>query len=279
MVTLTGTVMAQGFYFRAGGTYGLPVGTTVIGSKYNYTYNGSGASPVTTASTKAISASYGAGPNFAVAVGYKFNQNFMFDLTGQYLIGNKYKTGSVSNYIYSTYSTVSRNLSDMQVKGFFLNPSFIFSAGFGKAAPYGRFGVVIGSPQLTTNESSYDNTDGISSFDRTWIYKKGLALGYQAAIGMNWKLSEKLDIYTEVNILNMTWYAQQGQLTKFIDNGTNALVNLSVSQKQIEFKKSYDPSVQYNPAKPTVQLREATPLSSISAQVGIRFTMFQKKAE
>jgi hypothetical protein len=279
VVLMTGTVIAQGFYFRAGGTYGLPVGTSVIGEKYNSSYDGTLATPTTTASTKAVSASYGEGPNFAVAVGYKFNQNFMFDLSGQYLIGNKYHTSSVSNYKYPTYSSVNQDFVDTKAKGFFLNPSFVFSAGFGKAAPYGRFGLVVGAPQISKTESYYDNGDGIIAFDKACTYKKGFALGYQAAIGMNWKLSEKFDIYTEVNILNMTWYAKQSDLTKFMNNGQDALASLTVSQKQTNYAKSYDPSTLYDPTKPYVQLREASPFSAISINVGIRYTMFQKKDE
>jgi hypothetical protein len=203
----------------------------------------------------------------------------MFDLSGQYLIGNKYETGSVSNYNYGTYTSVSRDNFTAQSKGFFLNPSFVFSAGFGKAAPYGRFGVVVGSPQITKTESYFDNGDGTNAYDKTWVYKKGFAFGYQAAIGMNWKLSGKLDIYTEVNILNMTWYAQQSDLTKYNNNGTDGLPQLSVSQIQTKYEKSFDPNVQQDPTKPYIQPRESSPFSAVSANVGLRLTLFQKKDE
>jgi len=278
MIAMTGSVLAQGFYIRAGGTYGLPVGTSVIGNKSNSTYDYSGGN-ATTGSSKAVSASYGAGGNFAVAVGYKFNQNFMFDLSGSYLIGNKYQTSNYTKYIYSGYSAVDSDFYDTKAKGFFLNPSFVFSAGFGKAAPYGRFGLVVGMPQMTKNESYFNNGDGIIQNDKTWVYKKGIAIGYQAAIGMNWKISANLDIYTEVNILNLTWYPAQSELTKFIDRGQDVLANQSVSQKQTNYDKSYDPTASQDPAKPSTQLREAMPFSSVSANVGLRFTMFQKKVE
>ncbi len=278
MITMTGSVLAQGFYIRAGGTYGLPVGTSVIGNQSTSTIDYSGGN-ANSGSTKAVSASYGAGPNFSVAIGYKFNQNFMFDLGGQYLMGNKYKTSSYTKYKYSTYSSTDSDFLDTQARGFFLNPSFVFSAGFGKAAPYGRFGLVVGIPQLTKNESYFNNGDGTIRYDKSWVYKKGLAFGYQAAIGMNWKLSEKLDIYTELNILNLTWYPAQSDLTKYINSGQDVLANQSVSQKQTNYDKSYDPTASQDPTKPSTQLRESMPFSAISANVGIRFTMFQKKDE
>jgi len=280
MSVLSGSLLAQGFYFRLGGTYGLPTATSFLGDQYNYLSTTTGNVNTVKSSDKAISGSYGAGPEISAAVGYKFSQNFIFDLGGWYLIGNKYTTSDISRYL----SDVSTNWADSDVyhshaRGFFLNPSLVFSAGFGKAAPYGRFGIVFGFPQLNQSESYFYNGDGTSTYDRSWVYKKGVAVGYQAAIGMNWKLSDKIDIYTEVNIINMTWYAKQSELTKDIHNGQDDLPNMTVSQKQTDYVKTLDPYAAYDATKPSRQLREGTPLSSVSANVGIRFTLFQKKNE
>jgi hypothetical protein len=276
---LTGSVLAQGFYIRAGGTYGLPVGTAVVGDKYNYSYDGTIGNGITKTSNKVVTGSYGAGPQIALAAGYKFNQNFIFDLSASYLAGGKIESGSWYNYKYPTYSAIDQYVYKDNITGLFLNPSFVFSAGFGKAAPYGRFGVVLGSPKHSSTESYYSNSDGISYYDRTWVYKKGLALGYQAAIGMNWRLSDKFDIYTEVNILNMSWYAHEGEMTKYNSNGNDLLSSQTVSQSHITFVKSLDPNATLDTSKPTVRLRESSPLSAVSVNAGIRFTMFQKKDE
>jgi hypothetical protein len=279
MIVMTGSVLAQGFYIRAGGTYGLPAGTADIGDKYNYIYDYTGSNN-STGSSKAVLGSYGAGPSFSVAVGYKFNQNFMFDLGAQYLIGNKYKTSSYAQYKYSGYTWVDSDFFDTHARGLFLNPSFVFSAGFGKAAPYGRFGIVAGFPQMTENESYYSvNDGGTSREDKTTVYKNGIALGFQAAIGMNWKLSEKLDLYTEVNIINLTWYPSQMNVTKYIRDGQDLLPDQSVSQKQTNYVKSLNPFATQDPNQPSEQTKVSMPLSSVSVNVGLRYTMFQKKDE
>ncbi|MFN8210049.1 MAG: outer membrane beta-barrel protein [Bacteroidales bacterium] len=270
-IILAGQVLAQGLYIRAGGVYGMPVGTASIGTKYIYTE----LSNSTINTRDVVKGTYGAGTNFSVAVGYKFNQNFMFDLTGQYLIGNKFETGSFNNY--TTSKTIDKYIS--QAKGLFINPAFIFSAGFGKAAPYGKFGLVAGSPRITENESYYYDGDGIMTYDKTWVYKKGMALGFQAAIGMNWRITDKIDIYTEVNIVNMSWYAQKGELTKYMSNGTDYLPNLPVNQKLFDFVSSVDLNAIQDPSKPAQQLRVSYPFSTVSAQAGIRFVLFQKKSE
>ena len=276
---MTGSVLAQGFYIRAGGTYGLPAGTNVLGDQASSTYDYTGGN-ASTGSSKSVKGSYGAGPSFSVAVGYKFNENFMFDLGGQYLIGNKYKTSSYTLYKYSGYNWVDSDFYDTHARGVFLNPSFVFSAGFGKAAPYGRFGLVLGFPQMTKNEAYYSvNDGGTYNETRTWVYKNGMALGYQAAIGMNWKLSEKLDFYTELNIINLTWYPSQSNLTKYISNSENLLPNQTVSQIQTNYVKSINPLAQQDTSKPSEQTKVSMPFSSVSANVGLRFTLFQKKKE
>jgi hypothetical protein len=272
---LSGTVFSQGIYLRAGTGYGLPVATSVLGEKDLNVYDPSSNDPYSYSNT-VVTSSYGSGFDFNFALGYKFNENFIFDLNVQYLIGNKVETSNTYIDKELTYPGTEETITNTNIKGFLFNPAFIFSAGFGKAAPYGRFGVVIASPTITQNDSYYYDLDGINTRERTWVYNKGFGLGYQAAVGMNWKLTDKMDIYTEANFISMTFYPAEGNVTKYISDGNDLLDQLTVSQKQLKFEKTYDPQPQYDPESPTVVARKAFPLSSLSAQVGIRFTIWKK---
>jgi hypothetical protein len=275
LFVLSGTVFSQGIYLRAGAGFGLPVATSVLGENNLHVYDPLSSNPNTNSNT-VVTGSYGSGFDFNFAVGYKFNENFIFDLNVQYLLGNKIETGTTYIYKDATYPGTEENIISTNAKGFFFNPAFIFSAGFGKAAPYGRFGVVIASPTITQNESYYYDLDGISTRDITWVYNKGIGLGYQAAVGMNWKLTDMMDIYTEANFISMTFYPAEGNMTKYISNGNDILGQFTVSQKQQKFEKTYDPQPPYDPQSPTVVPRKAYPLSSVSAQVGVRFSIWKK---
>jgi hypothetical protein len=272
---LSGTIFSQGLYLRAGTGYGLPVATATIGEKYQHTYDPSNTASPNTYSTKVVMASYGAGMDFNFAVGYKFNENFIFDLNVQYLAGSKFETSNTYNEL-GSFAGTEKTTNTISAKGFLFNPSFIFSAGFGKAAPYGRFGLVVSSPTITNNESYYYDLDGVDTRELTWVYNKGMGLGYQAAVGMNWKLSEKLDFYTEANFFSMTYYPAEGNMTKNIYNGADMLGQYTVYQKQVKFEKSYDPQPTYDPNSPSVQAIKSYPFSSASVQVGIRFTIWKK---
>lgn len=275
LILITGSVFAQGIYLRAGAGYGLAAATSRIGEKYLHTEVYNGINTVTSYSTDVVSASYGAGTNFAFAVGYKFNENFLFDVNVNYLAGKKYETSNVYKYDGGTYGYSDEDYFKTSSGGLYFNPSFVFSAGFGKRAPYGRFGIVVASPKITNAESYSSNSDGNVTRNITWVYKNGLALGYQAAIGMNWKINEKLDFYTEADFVSMTYYAKEGEMTKYIYNGTDNLAQMTVAQKQILYKKKYDPQTPYDPASPQVAARVASPFSSFSAQVGLKFTIWE----
>jgi len=271
---LSGTINSQGLYLRAGTGYGLPVATATIGEVYQVTYDPSNANNSNTTSTKIVSASYGTGLNFNFGVGYKFNENLIFDLNVQYLLGNKFETSD--GYYDMQFPGSESTTNTTSSKGFMFNPAIIFSAGFGKAAPYGRFGLVVSSQTITDNESYYYDLDGVFQSEKIWVYNKGVALGYSAAVGMNWKLTEILDIFTEVNFISLTYYPSEGEMTKYDSNGSDLLPSLYVVDKQINFEKTFDPSTPYDQSKPKVEPLKSFPFSTVSVQLGIRFTIWNK---
>jgi hypothetical protein len=268
---------AQGFYLRAGTGYGLPAATTSLGLQVLHNENVTTANPSNLYSTKEISGSYGSGLNLNVGAGYVFTPNFIFDLEVIYLGGRKYNTNDLYTYTTDSYNSSETDRYSSWATGLLFNPSFVFSAGFGKAAPYGRFGIIAGSPKINKNEIYYSDLDGTTTRDETWVYKSGLALGFSAGIGMNWKITDNLDFYTEANFTGLTYYAKEGDITKYIYNGTDQLGLLTEYQKKIQYLRTYDPMTPYDPAKPQLAARTGSPLSSLSINVGIRFTLVKIK--
>jgi hypothetical protein len=278
--------LAQGIYIRTGGAYGFATGTSSIGEKLTEVVIWNGSSQTSSASTKSVTGSFGSGISFNLAFGYKFNENLIFELGTQYLLGREYRTFDKyqysSNDPYYPYSYVDNNTTSLSSRALLLNPVLVFSAGFGKAAPYGKFGVITGSPKVKGEKYGYNDGDGIDSVRQEWAYTKGFSLGFTAAIGMNWKLSEKLDFYTEINYVSLTYYPGEYNLTKSVwGDGfsvVDQLPNLSQIDKQTIYKKKFDPTtVNTDLTQSRVELRQAFPFSSISVQAGIRFTILKKK--
>jgi hypothetical protein len=282
ILLVSGISFSQGIYLRAGGGYGLPIATGSLGQKYLRTSVSDANGTVNTNSIEAVKGSYGAGMNFNFAVGYKFNENFIFELNTQYLLGRKYTTSDNYSYKSPSYSYVDNDNTVTSAKALYLNPSFIFSAGFGKAAPYGRFGLVVGLPKVTSEQSTYYDGDGIDARDQIWKYSKGISFGFQGAIGMNWQLSEKLDIFTELNYLSMTYYPGENNLVKSISNDyvnppVDNLPNMYVWNKQTVYDKKFDPTTVNNEmSQPRTAVPVSMPFSAISVQVGVRFAIWNK---
>ncbi len=274
LLVIATAINAQSIYLRAGTGYGFPIASATLGSNTERTSSTS----TDTYSFETVSGSYGAGGNLNITFGYELNKNLILELNTQYFISKKYESSENYTYIGTGYSYVSQSDYTSSSKGLFFNPSVIFSAGFGKAAPYGRFGFVIGKPKVLASESSYDNGDGEYTTEVETEYSKGLAFGFQGAVGMNWELSEKLDLFTELNFISATYYAGESNITKYISNGTDYLPTIPLSQKQVIFKKKYDiNNSTYYPNEPSVQLKESAPFSSLSMQVGVRFYLFTPK--
>ena len=268
---MTVSVSAQSIYLRAGTGYGLAIAPASLGENYTQTSTNS----VSTYSNESVTGSYGAGGNFNLTFGYELNKNFIIELNTQYIISKKYKTSYNYSYIGTGYSYVDNSNTTTSGKGLLFNPSVIFSAGFGKAAPYGRFGFIFGSPKMTEEGESYDDGDGITTVKSKVEYSKGLAFGFQGAVGMNWELSGKLDLFTELNFISLTYYAGEANLTEYSRNSNDYLPDMPLSQTQIIYKKKYNyTDATYDPSKATIALRESAPFSSLSLQVGIRFYLW-----
>lgn len=288
LIMISGAVMAQSIYFRAGTGYGLPIASSSIGDMLVRTDVSSGTGTTYANSLKSVKASYGSGLDFNFGFGYKLNQNFIIDLNFQYLLGRKYETGDTYSYVAGNNGSYADNdVTTTSAKGLLMNPSVIFSAGFGKAAPYARFGLIGGMPTVTDKRVRYYNGDGVDSTIFKGEYTKGLAFGFQSAVGMNWKLSEKLDLFTELNFVALTYYPGEYNLTEStrgtgnskVDNTFDNLPNIPVNQKSTVFEKKFDPATANTDAtKPTTAIQKSMPFSSVSFQIGIRYNLW-KKAE
>lgn len=271
-VLSSGLASAQ-VYFRAGGGYAIPIATESVGQMQSRNYVDDGNTTSDRDKTKSVSASYGSGINFNVGGGFMFSEFFGVDLNASYLMGKKYETGYNRQYDYGSYVYTDNNTITTNSKAIFITPSFVITTG-GAHAPYGRFGVVLGSPSINREQSTYNDGDGTYTSFKKWEYKGGISTGFQGAVGMNWTLAANLKLYTEVNFTSMTFYPKEGNLTKSSDDDvSNDLDQVDAYYKKIEFVKSIDNTAQTDFTKPRKELRQGTPFSSLSLQVGVVYSI------
>ena len=214
-----------------------------------------------------IKFSFGKGINAGVSFGYMFNENIGAELGVQYLIGGKTKYTQTNNLGFGT-STTSGNVSAKMVQ---IKPSIVLATTIKNTTPYAKFGMVIGSGKITSNE----NTTSTPSFttNQTAEFKGGMAVGFTAAMGLNFSMSENLSIGAEINMVNMQYTPKKATITKYTENGVDKLATLSVSDKETEFNKKYtrNSSTPTPATSPSQQTAFTTPFGSIGINVGVKY--------
>jgi hypothetical protein len=255
----------QGLYFKAGGGYGLPLASQVIGTNYLRTQPATGPD---TYSEENVRASYGAGMNISLGGGFMFNENIGFDLGVQYQKSKKIETSDINLEI---GFGKEEDVITHQSSTLFINPSFVITSAKGSKMPYGKFGFLAGSPKIKLQESYYYDLDGTERQAREWETKKGMAFGLQGTVGVNWVLKEKLDLFTEMSFVSMTFYAKERELTLATRDGVDQMSSLSTYQKKTEFVKQLNPNATFDATKPQQVLQEASAFSALSFNVGVKY--------
>lgn len=248
-------LFAQGTYVNINAGYGLNMGSQNIDGFSNYT---SGTNSVT---YEQVNVSLGKGLNVGAAFGYMFNKNIGAELGISYLLGGKSKakddyTGGTTDY------TVSAKMLR-------INPSIVIASGFDGVNPYMKFGLVIGSGSAMYEYN--DNDAGDIEITKMKV-NGGLAIGLNAGVGALYNLNDKMALFGEINMINMSYAPTKGEVTEATYNGVDMLPNMTTSEKEIEFVDSYTYSYVNPPAdsQPSEELKHKLPFGSFGFNFGLR---------
>jgi len=268
-----GSVHAQ-FFFRAGGGYALPVATEARGENNIEIQDLNGGT--ISATSERVKASYGAGINVNLAAGYMFSKHIGAELNFSYLLGKEYE-----------FTTVQREqggpdeiqlTSTSKSNAVYITPSMIISTGEGTKVPYGKFGVVLGIPNVEQDLNiAITNTDGTTDATAHYKYQKGMSLGFMGALGMNWAISNNVDIVTEVSFISMAYYPKEFVLESLVANGERQdLSDIDEYDKKTVYKKKINVEENPDPGKPREAIQESLPFSSVSLQVSVVYFLGRK---
>ncbi len=196
VMSLFATVLfAQKTYVTVNAQYGFSTGNPL--NSISITQTG------TTKTTEINHGSLGNGLSAGGAFGYMFTNNIGAELGISYFSGGKYEASySAPNYTDSeTYSS----------KMLQINPSLIISAGLKKINPYAKFGLVMGSGSIMYVGNGNDNGDIIVTKIK---YNGGLAWGLNAGVGVLYSLNDKMSLFGQVNMTDMTYAPTKGEYTE-----------------------------------------------------------------
>ncbi len=257
IIVFSTTLTAQGAYININAGYGFNMSSQNL-DLFEF-YNSS--STDNSSTEEQVYVSLGKGLNFGGTFGYMFNKNIGAELSVSYLLGGESKAKDTY-----TGGTTEYTLSAKMLR---FNPSLVVASGLEKINPYAKFGLIIGSGSVLYGINDKDGGDvSVLKFE----LNGGLALGLNAAIGIAFNLNEKMSFFSELNMVNLSYAPEKGQVTEATFNGTDMLPELTTSEKEIEFVDSY--TINYNnpPAdsQPTKELKPKLPFGSIGINIGVK---------
>ncbi len=221
---------------------------------------------------EAIKSGLGQGINAGLTVGYSINENLAFEIGGNYIFNT---VESNSSAIYGSYNESFE--TNIRAEIIQISPKIVYN--FFKDAkinPYVKIGGTIGFGSII---SEYSNVM-ISDFEnQTYEYhltrNGGFALGFNAGLGVNYKISEKVSLFSEVSLLSMGYAPTNGEVTKYNVDGVDILPELTRADKEFIFTDSYedryDATSYENQPRNIVKMHES--LNNISLNFGLKVSL------
>ena len=251
------TVFAQGAYLDFNAGYGLSSSSQNLGDFYNST---EGANSF---NAEQVDISLGKGINVGATFGYMFNKNMGAELGISYLFGSE--TNAKHEYFDGTTDyAISANMLRF-------SPAIIISAGREGLNPYAKFGLVMG-----TGSINYEFKDDYGEV-RTQNVKLngGLAWGLTAGVGVLFNSNDRIALFGEIIMINMSYAPNKGEITEATLNGMDQLPDYSTNEREIEFVDSYsgnfnDPVLDSEPSR---TLKEKFPFGSVGINFGMRINL------
>ena len=279
---------AQGAYVNVGAGFGFGDGSM---SDYNTEYVSTDG-VVSVDKQTAVFGSLGSGLNVGAGFGFMFNENFGAELGVNYLIGSTFTTtedrtttntvaGSGGGGSITTTSN-SAFTSSMSANILRINPSLVLMGGGDKIKPYAKFGMILGFGILmeSIDGSSSSTTTGsptTSSEYRIYGEKSGgLGFGFSGALGAAFSLSDKMSLYAEMNMNNMSWAPTTATLVSYTDDGVDQLTGATVYDLQTNYVDEITPSSNTwsNPnqvdTSPSDELKSKVGLGSVGINIGLK---------
>jgi len=255
IVLFANNILAQGAYVNVNAGYGIGMATQnlEIFDFYNTKTDG------TIETLEQVNVSLGKGLNFGGAFGYMFTKNIGVELGVSYLLGGK-STAALQFPFGRAEFSLSANMLRF-------TPSIVISSGLdGIVNPYAKLGLIVGTGSVLYE---YEYRDVDVDIEK-WKLNGGIAFGLNAGLGAQFKLSDKMSFYSELNMVSMSYAPTKGEFIESSYNGTDQLSGLTTREKEMEFvdEFTYDYSNRPPDSEPSKSLKQNLPFGSVGLSIG-----------
>lgn len=222
---------------------------------------------------KNIYGTLGNGIGINLTPGYMLSEHFGAEIGLSYFMGSEVTTSSdeLEGFYTDEFSG--------QTSQFRVNPSLVVRSGGDGISLYSKVGLLL--PVTGTTVGRRERTGNGTALNPDISIETetigALSLGYTGAIGVNWALSDKLSLFGEVSGAFLRIKSNETEITKFEQNGTNQLDNLSTGDKETVYvdelngNTNQQGGANYDDTKPSEALAFKRNFNSTFINVGVTF--------
>jgi opacity protein-like surface antigen len=256
LLVISVSASAQSIYLRGG----LGIAICTAPHMIYQSTTGSGESEPTIESKRG---GLGTGMPFLVAAGYNLSDNFAVELGVDYFLGFNTKCVNTDG----SYSGTIKNSGSMLA----LVPAFVMKFDLDKFKPYARLGIKVG----VWNTAKTKETETGPDEDLNRISKDygGIAIGAQAAAGVEYALSDLLSLFGEINLDGISYAPTKGKFTKLTNNGVNELSNMTTKEKTWLYVKNLDESQSIPDSDPDKETKVNYSFANVGLIVGVKINL------
>ena len=211
-----------------------------------------------------IYGSYANGVAFDFGLGKMINSTLGYEIGAEYLLGKK---------ITAVYTSETTDKYSDKVDAITLKPVLVIRSGGDLLAIYSKLGlaILVWSRSYEENQSHYIDTFGTNHLIISTATENIRAkVGFTAAFGISFRISEAVSLFTEVNGQLMSLPIYKGHFTSYEDNGINTLPDLSVHKSQWTYEKSVTLNNQPD-TEPEQRLYKPPNYSYIGISIGMNY--------
>lgn len=261
---MTVSLNAQKLYIRAGlgGGVGLKQYASTMWSDESQTAS----------SDNFVIKSVGLGGGFNVnaAFGYNLSDNVGAELGINEFIGLAKKTHSTNDNSSSSL-TIDNKISGMMLQ---IVPAVVINAGLEKINPYARLGMIVGVlPSITIDSKSSSTSSGASRASSSQDFKiklsGGVAVGFTAAGGVTYNISDMLSLYGELVYNGIAYSPAKGIYKKYIVDDVDKLATMTTKEKETKFVKKFDADEKISDDSPSKTPKVSFTFSDVLLNVGV----------
>ena len=149
-------------------------------------------------------------------------------------------------------------------------PTIILTAGMDKINPYAKFGMLIGSGSRTETINMVENSDIIDLVEK---FDGDTAIGFHAALGLSYNVNEKIAIFGELNLVNLSYAPTKSTKTTANFNGVDQLPNGTVRDLQTEYVDSTSTADSKASTSPRKELKDTYSFNSFGINFGLKYSL------